>query len=75
MELHWLFLLFWALCTHAQLIPFYHPFYPDVTRFFVLKVMESWAGPGNEATLWMKSQKLDALGFQPQYTDLRHAGG
>ena len=30
--LRWLFLLFWALCTHAQLNPFYHPFYPDVTH-------------------------------------------
>ena len=27
----WLFLLFWALCPHAQLNPFYHPFYPNVT--------------------------------------------
>ena len=28
----WLSLLFWAQCTHAQLNPFYHPFYPDVTH-------------------------------------------
>ena len=28
----WLFLLFWALCTHTQLNSFYHPFYPDVTH-------------------------------------------
>ena len=28
----WLFLLFWAQCTHAQLNPFYHPFYSDVTH-------------------------------------------
>ena len=28
----WLFLLFWVQCTHAQLNPFYHPFYPDVTH-------------------------------------------
>ena len=28
----WLFLLFWAQCTHAQSNPFYHPFYPDVTH-------------------------------------------
>ena len=26
----WLFLLFWAQCAHAQLNPFYHPFYPNV---------------------------------------------
>ena len=56
----WLFLLFWAQCTHAQLNPFYHPFYPNVThvrkdtrpspRFTVLEAMESWAGPGYEAS-------------------------
>ena len=28
----WLFLLFWAQCAHAQLNPFYHPFYPNVTH-------------------------------------------
>ena len=28
----WLFLLFWARCAHAQLNPFYHPFYPNVTH-------------------------------------------
>ena len=27
-----LFSLFWAQCTHAQLNPFYHPFYPDITH-------------------------------------------
>jgi len=24
--------LFWPQCAHAQLNPFYHPFYPDVTQ-------------------------------------------
>ena len=28
----WFFLLFWAKCAQAQLNPFYHPFYPDVTH-------------------------------------------
>ena len=28
----WLFSLFWAQCAHAQLNPFYHRFYPDVTH-------------------------------------------
>ena len=28
----WFFSLFWAQCTHTQLNPFYHPFYPDVTH-------------------------------------------
>ena len=55
----WLFLLFWALCTHSQLNPFYHPFYPDVTHVrkdtrpspvCVLIATESWMGPGNTAT-------------------------
>ena len=27
----WLFLLFWVQCPHAQLNPFYYPFYPVVT--------------------------------------------
>ena len=31
---HWLFSLFWAQCAHTQ----------------VLEVMESWVGPGNEAS-------------------------
>ena len=54
----WLFSLFWAQCAHAQLNPFYHPFYPDIThvrkdtrlsRFTILEATESWVGPGNEA--------------------------
>ena len=59
----WLFSLFWAQCAHAKSNPFYHPFNPDVTHvrkdtrpsplFTVLKATESWAGPGNEATVWL----------------------
>ena len=58
--LRWLFLPFWALCTHTQLNPFYHPFYPDVThvrkdtrpspRFSILIATKRWAGPGNKAS-------------------------
>ena len=32
MLLRWPFCLFWALCTHAQLNPFYHTIYPNVTH-------------------------------------------
>ena len=28
----WLFSLFWAQCSPAQLNPFCHPFYPDITH-------------------------------------------
>ena len=55
----WVRLLFWDLCTHAQLNPFYRPFYLDVTHvrkdtkpsshFSVLQATESWVGPGNGA--------------------------
>ena len=47
--------------AHVQSNPFYHPFYPDVTHvrkdtrpspaFSVLQATESWAGPGNEASV------------------------
>ena len=45
---------------HAQLNPFYHPFYPNVTKrekdtrlspTFRTASDESWAGPGYEASL------------------------
>ena len=51
----WLFFLFWAQCAHAQLIPFYHPFYPDVTHvrrdtgpspaFPYCKLTQTWIRP------------------------------
>ena len=53
----WLFLLFWAQCTHAQLILFYSNLtslmwekLPGLSCSSVLQAMDDWLGPENEAT-------------------------
>ena len=68
----WLLLLFWAQYIYAQLNPFYHPIYPDITHmrkdtcFSVLKVTKSWAGPGNEAEVGsvLEPKNLDTTNFK-----------
>ena len=59
--LPWLFSLFWVQCAHAQLNPFYHPFYPDITHVrkdtrpsptlsYWKRRKESWVGLGNKTS-------------------------
>ena len=53
----WLFLLFWAQCTHTQLNPFCYSFCSDVTYMrktpspLMLFCTASWAGSGTVAKI------------------------
>ena len=58
--------LFWAQCTHAQLNPFYHPFYPDVTQ-----VRED-TRTSPALPYWMQQKAGWGMGTRPCMSKLRY---